>query len=64
MVIMVMCVNVGSCMAMYGLRESCMAMYGVWSSRVKLKFSESQYCYANISATKAVIFMKFDVVVN
>ena len=27
-------------------------------------FSESQYCFANISATEARIFMKFYVVVN
>ena len=26
---------------------------------LKTKFSESQYCFANISATKAQIFMKF-----
>ena len=30
----------------------------------KLKYSESQYCFANISATEARIFMKFYVVVN
>ena len=31
---------------------------------LKLKFSESQYCFANISAMKAWIFIKFYMVVN
>ena len=30
----------------------------------KLKYSKSRYCFANISATEARIFMKFYVVVN
>ena len=36
----------------------------VWKMPWKLKFSESQYCFANISATEARIFIKFYVVVN
>ena len=35
-----------------------------WKMPCKLKFSESQYCFANISVTEARIFMKFYVVVN
>ena len=31
---------------------------------LKIMYSESQYCFANISATEASIFMKFYVVVN
>ena len=34
----------------------------IW--KIKLKYSESRYCFANISATEARIFMKFYVVVN
>ena len=36
----------------------------VWKMPWKLRFSESQYCFANISATEAQIFMKFYVVLN
>ena len=31
----------------------------IWKFHWKLKFSEGQYCFANISATKALIFLKF-----
>ena len=36
----------------------------IWKIHWKLKYSWSQYCFANISATEAWIFMKFYVVVN
>ena len=36
----------------------------IWKIHWKLKYSESQYCFAYISATEAWIFMKFYVVVN
>ena len=36
----------------------------IWKIHWKLKYSESQYCFANISAMEARIFMKFYVVVN
>ena len=36
----------------------------IWKIHWKLKYSESRYCFANISATKARIFIKFYVVVN
>ena len=36
----------------------------IWKIHWKLKYSESRYCFANISATEARIFMKFYVVVN
>ena len=36
----------------------------IWKIHWKLKYSESQYCFANISATEARIFMKFYVMVN
>ena len=36
----------------------------IWKIHGKLKYSESQYCFANISAMEAQIFMKFYVVVN
>ena len=36
----------------------------IWKIHGKLKYSESRYCFANISATEARIFMKFYVVVN
>ena len=31
----------------------------IWKIHWKLKYSESQYCFADISATEAQIFMKF-----
>ena len=34
----------------------------IWKMPWKLRFSESQYCFANISATETQIFMKFYVV--
>ena len=36
----------------------------IWKIHWKLKYSESQYCFANISAMEARIFMKFYMVVN
>ena len=42
---------------------SCKAVK-IWILHWKLKFSESQYCFPNISVTKARIFMKFYMVVN
>ena len=36
----------------------------IWKIHWKLKYSESQNCFANISATKVWIFMKFHMVVN
>ena len=36
----------------------------IWKIHWKLKYSESGYCFANFSATKARIFMKFYVMVN
>ena len=36
----------------------------IWKIHWKLKYSESQYCFANISAMKARIFMKIFMVVN
>ena len=36
----------------------------IWKIHLKSKRSESQYCFANISATEARIFMKFYMVVN
>ena len=36
----------------------------IWKRHWKLMFSESQCCFANISRTEALIFMKFYVVVN
>ena len=36
----------------------------IWKIHGKLKYSESWYCFANISATEARIFMKFYVGVN
>ena len=36
----------------------------IWKIHGKLKYSESWYCFANISATEAQIFMKFYVGVN
>ena len=36
----------------------------IWKINWKVKYSESQYCFANIPATEARIFMKFYMVVN
>ena len=36
----------------------------IWEILGKLKYSESRYCFANISAMKSRIFMKFYVVVH
>ena len=36
----------------------------IWKIHWKLKYLESQYCFANISARKARIFMKIFMVVN
>ena len=36
----------------------------IWKIHWKLKYLESRYCFANISPTKAWIFMKFFTVVN
>ena len=36
----------------------------IWKIHWKLNYSESQYCFANISAMEALIFMIFFVVVN
>ena len=36
----------------------------IWKEHGKLKYSESRYCFANISAREARIFMKFVMVVN
>ena len=36
----------------------------IWKIHWKLKYSESQYCFANISAMEARIFTKFYMVVN
>ena len=36
----------------------------IWKIHWKLKYSESRYCFADISATKAWIFTKFYMLVN
>ena len=39
-------------------------MVKIWKIHWKFKYSESQYCFANISAMRAWIFMKFYTVNN
>ena len=39
-------------------------MVKIWKMHWKLKYSENQYCFANISAMKDRIFMKFYMVGN
>ena len=48
----------------YGQNERSYETVKIWKIHWKSKYSESQYYFANISATKARIFMKFFVVVN
>ena len=48
----------------YGQNEISYETVKIWKIHWKSKYSESQYYFANISATKARIFMKFYVVVN
>ena len=48
----------------YGQNKKSYETVKIWKIHWKLKYSESRYCFANISATEARIFMKFYVVVN
>ena len=48
----------------YGQNKISYETVKIWKIHWKLKYSESRYCFANISATKARIFMKFYVVVH
>ena len=48
----------------YGQNKKSYETVKIWKIHWKLKYSESWYCFAKISATEARIFMKFYVVVN
>ena len=48
----------------YGQNKKSYETVKIWKIHWKLKYLESRYCFANISATKARIFIKFYVVVN